>query len=528
MTSLIYRNDNIIITQTSDGFFLESFKPGMTVDGFFEIINQFPCIQVTSVLAIKKVLTNAPAGPELFAVPKERIKVEISEDKLSAHITLNLTPEELGMDKRKELTMDVMDALKKAGVNYGIMLNALKGDLPAGEPILIARGTPAVDGTDSVIKMYEVNEPKPQVVDDGRVNFYNLNLIHKIKAGDWLGERSDAVPGIPGRNVLGFEIKPTDGVVLPLHYDRESVELVREGNKDVLYSIKDGAVHYVGENIAVHDVLEVNGNVDFNTGSIDFPGFITVRGSVEENFSIRALKDIEINGEYGIGGVDKIESLDGNIYFRGGIAGKNKAKIICKKNLYVKYLADVDVVCEGNVYVGFYIRNSSIRAKQVIVDSPRGQIVGGKIDADIRVECADIGNWTENRTQIIVRGFNRAVLQNRLEEIVAAVKEKKALLVKLKMLLKRPENKNMGTDDLTIMQKTRHHTLRMVQEEIKSLERERLNIANYMRTPGEGAVIVKKRIYPKVKLTIQNVTLEVSEEMLASTFIVKDGEIHPI
>lgn len=525
MSFVFYKDDNIIITQTSDGFFLESLKPGMTAEDFFEFVKQFPTIQITSLLAIKKVLTNAPAGPELFALLKERITVEISEDKLSAYMTLNLTPEELPMDRRKDLITEIMDALRKAGVNFGIIFNTLKGDLPACKPILIAQGTPPVNGKDSEIKMYKVTEPKPQVVDDGRVNYYNLNLIHKVKVGDWLGERTDPSPGVPGRNVLGFEIKPVDGVALPLHYDRESVELVREGSKDVLYSLKDGAVHCIGDSIAVYDVLEVDGNVDFNTGSIDFTGFVTIRGSVEENFSVRAAKDIEINGEYGIGGVDKIESLEGNIYIRGGIAGKSRAKIICKKNLYVKYLADVDVICEGNVYVGFYIRNSTVRAKQVIVDSPRGQIVGGKIDADIRVECADIGNWTENRTQIVVRGFNRAILQNRLEEIVAMVMEKKALLVKLKMLLKNPGN--MDKTDFSIMQKTRH-TLRKVQEEIRNLESERLNINNYMRTPGEGAVIVRKRIFPKVKLTIQNVSLEISDETFASTFIARDGEIQVI
>ena len=524
MADLIYRNDHVVLTQTVDGFFIESLKLGMSTEDFFELIKSYPFIQVTSVLAIKKVLENAPAGPELFAVVKEHIKVEISKDYLNAYITLNVMPEELTKDKRKELTLEVLDALKKAGVNYGIMLNVLKGDLPINEPILIAQGIPPINGKDSVIKMYEVDNPKPQVVDDGSVNFYNLNLIHRIEVGEWLGERSEPIPGIPGKNVRGFEIEPIDGAILPLHYDHESAELVREDNKDVLYSIKAGAAHYIGDSIAVYDVLEINGDINFNTGNINFNGFVTVKGTVEENFSIRAEKDIEINGDYGIGGVDTIESIEGNIYIRGGIAGKSKAKIICKKNLYVKYLSDVDVVCEGNVFVGFYIRNSNVRARQVIVDSPRGQIVGGKIDADIRVECADIGNWTENRTEIIIHGFNRAVLQSRTEEITAIVTEKKTLLVKLKLLLKNPDRSNKSANNSAVMQKTRL-TLRAVQDEIRSLEAERLNILNYMRTPGEGAVIVRKRIYPKVKLVIQNVIFEIPEETMACTFVARDGEI---
>ena len=46
-----------------------------------------------------------------------------------------------------------------------------------------------------------------------------------------------------------------------------------------------------------------------------------------------------------------------------------------------------------------------------------------------------------------------------------------------------------------------------------------------MKTPGEGAVIVKKRIYPKVKLVIQNVGFEVAEEAMAPTFVARDGEV---
>ena len=75
----------------------------------------------------------------------------------------------------------------------------------------------------------------------------------------------------------------------------------------------------------------------------------------------------------------------------------------CKKNLYVKFLSDITVECEGNVYVGFYCMNTNIRARQVVVEAPRGRIIGGTIDADVRVSSADIGNVAENRTVIRVR-----------------------------------------------------------------------------------------------------------------------------
>jgi uncharacterized protein (DUF342 family) len=67
--------------------------------------------------------------------------------------------------------------------------------------------------------------------------------------------------------------------------------------------------------------------------------------------------------------------------------------------------------------------------------------------------------------------------------------------------------------------------MRDIQENIRNLERERLSIMKFIRTPGEGAVIARRRIYPRVKLIIQNITFEVLDEAVAPTFIVREGSI---
>jgi len=523
LEEIIFRDQTLAIIKKPDGFYIETFSKVSAPLYLDALLEQFPYIKVTNYSAAVNALKNAPNGPVQFGIEKERISVDVSSDGLEARITLNLPAEELSIDKRRQLVMEVMDELKKAGVSFGITLENLRGKLEPGKPIVIARGIPPINGKNSIVKMYEVTEPKPKIVEDGSVNFYDLDLIHQVKAGDWLGERINPTQGEPGKSVFGTEIKPVAGEFLPLPYDRNSVEMVQEEGKDVLYSLKTGAVHYIGDTIAVYDVLEVDGNIDFNTGNIDFSGYVKIRGSVEENFTVKAQKDIEIMGEYGIGGVDKIESTDGSIYIRGGIAGQNRAKIICKNNLYVKYLADVDVVCGGSVYVGFYIRNSNIKARQVIVDSPRGQIAGGLVETDICVECADIGNRMETRTAIVVHGFNRNQMLLRLEELQNIINENKKELIKLKIMIEKLRDENSKTENDLIQKNIQ--ALRAVQENIRNLERERLSIMNFIRTPGEGAVIVRRRIYPKVKLVIQNKTLEVIEEAAAPTYILKEGSI---
>jgi len=45
--------------------------------------------------------------------------------------------------------------------------------------------------------------------------------------------------------------------------------------------------------------------VDFKTGNINFDGFVTIKGTVADGFSVVAVKDVEILGTIGIGSVKK-------------------------------------------------------------------------------------------------------------------------------------------------------------------------------------------------------------------------------
>jgi uncharacterized protein (DUF342 family) len=132
----------------------------------------------------------------------------------------------------------------------------------------------------------------------------------------------------------------------------------------------------------------------------------------------------------------------------------------------------------------------------------------------------------ETRTNIVVRGFNRTALQNRMNELADLVRSKKEQLERLKTLMKPKKGKSSAADN-SALQKTRH-ALRQIQDEIKSLEGERLSLQGFMKTPGEGAVIVKKRIFPKVRLVIQGEAVEISEETMAPVYILKDGSVQSI
>jgi len=66
---------------------------------------------------------------------------------------------------------------------------------------------------------------------------------------------------------------------------------------------------------------------------------VTIKGTVADGFSVVAVKDVEILGTIGIGSVKEVVSKEGSIYIKGGIAGKNKAVIKAKKDVYTKYIS---------------------------------------------------------------------------------------------------------------------------------------------------------------------------------------------
>lgn len=529
MRLLLFKNQYIEISRDGGYFYIRSIAKGFTIDALSKILqDSFPHVKITSFSAIKDVITKAPYGPVLFGKERERIVVNVSSDELRAYMTLYVPQEELSYENRANLVREIMDSLKAAGVVYGIKSDVLAGNLVSGIEYLIAEGIPAVNGKDSEIRLYQIEPPKPKVYDSGKVNHYELNLIHRVEKGDWLGERKDPTPGIPGKSVTGKVIPPIPGKLLPLLYDRTSVYEEYKDGVTYLYAKKTGAVYYKGDAIGVYDYLEIKGDVDFSTGNVDFDGYLSVKGTVEDSFSAVSSKDMEILGEYGVGAAALISSTEGSVYIKGGIAGKGKTVLRCKKNLYVKFLSDITVECEGNVYVGFYCMNSNIKARQVIVEAPRGKIIGGTIDAEVRVSAADIGNLAETRTVIRVSGFNRNKLKAELDRKTERLGELRKELTQVRQHI----HVYSCSSDLSDSQRRDYERLRDryadLKDEIKELEYEIRNLVDDLKTPGEGAVIVRNRCYPRVRIEIKGIGEEITNEMLMTTFYCKDNTIKTI
>ncbi|MBZ4668099.1 MAG: uncharacterized protein PWP07_2156 [Epulopiscium sp.] len=525
---ILYSNSYIQLIRKDDGFYIESFRQGYTLDEFNQVLMDFPQVKITNFLALKKAITNAPQYLIKFGDVRDRVEVEISSDHLKGYITLYVKESELVGAGLKQIISEISEALQKKGIVYGIKQDVLIMDLKPKVKILIAEGKLPVNGENSKIRMYEIKEPKPEITEDGTVNHYELNLINKVNKGDWLGERIDATPGEPGKSILGEIIPAKPGKQFPLLYDKQSVEEVYDPEKGIttLIAKKTGAVFYRQDVIYVYDCLEIEGNVSFDTGNINFDGFVNIRGSIDDNFSVEAKNDIQVLGAMGVGSVDKIYSRDGCIYIRGGIAGKNKARLYCKQDLYTKFASECTIECEETVHIGFYAINCNIKAKQVIFESAHSRIIGGNIDAEIKVIAHEVGNLAETPTNITVQGFNRKELKEKFDAINKSIEEINEQLVEFKHKIA----VYAGSEKLTEQQEFDYRKItrqfQEVKETLRQLQSDRKKYLSYLRTKGDGEISISGRIHGNTTLTIKKISKRIMNDIRGPvTYYLMDNEL---
>lgn len=520
----VYSDEYVKIYILSDNLYLESIKNGMPFNQLNDIINSHPEFKITDFNVIKAAINSAPQPPKKFGELKEKIVIRVSEDGLKAKITYNTPKDYLDFKNRENLIQETYEALNKNEINFGIKRDFFQSDIEASKTYTIAEGQASIDGKDSIVKMYELSELKPEIKDDGKTNYYELKLINKVKAGDWLGERIEAKEGFDGRTVTGNTIKAVKGKQLPLLYDKNTVYEILVNDKTILFSKINGAVNYIDGKISVSCHLEIDGDVDFNTGNINFDGYVTVNGTITDGFSVEATKDIEIKSPIGLGNVKEVKSHQGSIFIRGGIVSKNQSSIYSKKDIYTKFADNTTLQCGGLVHIGFYCINSNINAKEVFIESVKGNIIGGHIKAETKVTSAVIGSPLEVKTVVEVTGFNRSSYSERLDAIIKNIEGLKDEQQLLKKEISSTSQNEMNSNEIKLYNQILLKLVDM-RDTIKELEHERKNINRYLRVKGDGEISITKKVYPNCTLIIKNTPMEITSPSIATSFFYKDNEV---
>ncbi len=316
---------------------------------------------------------------------------------------------------------EVFDALAEQSIFFGVDQEAA-ARLAAPENALslqqLAACVPPEAGVDGkTIEHFPRTVGTPQILenDQGIVDFDNLNWLTHIDAETVICDIVQPTQGKPGTNIQGNPIRPYSGkkVTLP---QGENVVLSEDGTK--LISKIDGQISFRGGKFHVNNVINIPGDVDLSTGSINVQGDVVINGNVMAGFTVTA------SGNITIGGLAENCQITagGSVVVNRGMNGNVTGSITAGKDIVCKYMENATALAEGEIHMDSIV-NCDVSAKgKVIVKTGRGAIIGGTIRSMGGIEARTIGNIAGRLTTLSIGAIpsfleEKALIEDRLKSL---------------------------------------------------------------------------------------------------------------
>lgn len=332
-------------------------------------------------------------------VNKNGISVRISEDKMKAYLIMEKPNEG---EKRTE--EELMAVLSEAGVSRGIDKEVLQQMVREGyyyRECVVAYGREVVDGVDGEYAFSFRTEKlgKPIVLEDGSIDYRNVELFERVSKGQIIAEYTPATAGSFGYTVTGQLLIPKRGKDLPI-LKGKGFEISED--KKQYTSMMDGKIEYSDGNVEISSFFLVRGDLDMTKGNIRFGGDVEITGDVAPNMIIEASGNIVVGGHVSTA----LLSAGGDILLKKGMQGSGRGSIKAGGNISGKFFENTFIECTGNLAAN-YLLNCELHAEgSVTISGQQGIILGGVTRAVKGVEAMNIGNKAELST-IIEVGINR-------------------------------------------------------------------------------------------------------------------------
>ena len=265
----------------------------------------------------------------------------------------------------------------------------------------IARGQLPVPGEDAHIEYtFDPEKRAGKILPDGTIDFRERNAVVGAADGQLLGEVVAATRGQPGTDLSGLEVATKDGEEKTFTAGA-NVRSESKGDTVRFYAEIDGAVNITGHTAEVQPLYTVSGDVNYETGNIDVPMNLEIGGSVRSGFSVKSGGSVVIGGAVETGAAVQAK---GDVVAAKGIFGET-TKVVAAGNVETKFIQNSTVMAHGNVTVGAYAMNSSVRCGGEIAvaeggGARGGSIVGGEVIAARAVKAKLIGSAETSGTVV--------------------------------------------------------------------------------------------------------------------------------
>lgn len=344
-----------------------------------------------------------------------KFRIKPGMDKLKAYIEL-VDESDFGFDSYAVL----MSQLKEMGIVAGIMDSVIKKAFEQDpseilKPIVVAMGKKPGEPKDARFDFSVEITSEPQFIPDEEethIDYKESMKIQLVDAGEYLGEYFPAQAGSAGFNIYGNEIPGVMGDTMTV-IEGEGVR--KEGNK--FYATKTGKPSFNLGTIEVRELLEIEGDVSYETGNIDFPGSVLVKGAILDGFKVVTGGDLEV---FGVIGNCELQ-VGGTLKANGGIIAKGEQLIKANGGMEIAFANNAKLESKNDICVTKNILHSQIHSLGR-VRVQKGSIIGGEIIAAKGVEAVEIGSETGVATKVFIRiNYEAVLLQEILDKLLLAV-----------------------------------------------------------------------------------------------------------
>jgi len=362
------------------------------------------------------------------------IKLEISKNFMAAFLSKTV-------DFNENITVkQIKEALFDKDIVSGLVVDEmLEGFVKSSgfktKSFRVAKGVSPIQGKDAKIEFFFNTDylKAGGLSTNGTIDFKERGEIPYVEEGTVLAEKIPMLESRRGHNIYGDEIEIIPGKDIAIKFGK-GAKLSEDGFK-VLAAVQGFPKYSLSGYVFVLQEYVTEGDVDYETGHIDYAGNINIKGRVKSGFKVKGndIQAIALDG----GSLN----ADGDIRIAGGI---NEGKIYARGNVYAKFILKSEVLCMGDVVINKEIVDTDVECSgSCVVEN--GNIISSKIAAKMGVKTRNIG--TEKTDPNVIKVGHDAFtekeleknrsLADRLKEQIERCQEKKAKLKQENLVLQK-------------------------------------------------------------------------------------------
>lgn len=524
------KNAYVTLEETSEGVYLNYYPEiengeSITIEGINSYLHNVHVECKDKVQLVKLLSTKQPGRillcTEEISSSDEYIIVRVNHESYEAKVTF-YPPTSSG----KRLDADAIKAtLKKYDVKAGVQEQLIEELLQSPvyfTEIILAKGKAVVQGKNGRIEYHfdAKKIPRPKLLEDGSVDYKDLDLINHVAAGQVVATLIPEVQGVSGFFLNGKVVLPGK-VKRPTFKYGKNIRISEDGLQ--LIADISGHVSIVNEKVTVSNTLEVKQHVDSSTGDIHYEGDVLVNGNVLSGHSIRATGKVVVKGVV----EDASIYAEGPIVINGGIQGRLKGHVQSKSNVVSKFIENATVVAGGSIQADT-IRFSNVYAvDEIVVTGKKGFVIGGQVRSSHSIHAKLIGSAMETKTRLeIVANLQKIEELKRLEQELQEISQEKIKLEKILKFFLEKHTKGIALTKeqidtikkikvtMTEMAANTHHKMICINE-----------ISEELETLDQGRILVDQCIHPGTKLVINRAEMMIHKDTYQCEFVKEGADI---